>query len=181
MSTTKKGAAKKHRPGLKAGGRKRSLEETAVTAAKKKMPTVDHEALRKPVEEAKAALDAAEAEAKEITEKARGMVAAAKATYLTALEPYREGCRKAGKVYEYEGSRRAIVSPKIHFLVEKAANGIRVTVKGQPGTAQVIPLSELKESVNKAAYSYVEKHLGPREKVGNKGGSLANRLRAVLR
>jgi hypothetical protein len=34
--------------------------------------------------------------------------------------------------------------------------------------------------VNKAAYTYTATHVGPREKVGNKGGTLANRLRAVM-
>jgi len=66
-------------------------------------------------------------------------------------------------------------------------------VKGQPKTEEVIPLAALKESVNREAYRYAEAHIGPREKVGNKGGSLpacaappagaagrSNRLRAVL-
>ncbi len=44
----------------------------------------------------------------------------------------------------------------------------------------MIPLAALKESINKAAYAYSDKHVGPKEKVGNKGGSLSNRLRAVL-
>jgi hypothetical protein len=64
--------------------------------------------------------------------------------------------------------------------VEKTDVGVRVTVKGQPKTEEVIPLAALKESVNKAAYAYTEKHVGPKEEVGNKGGSLSNRLRAVL-
>jgi len=38
----------------------------------------------------------------------------------------------------------------------------------------------LKKSISKAAYAYTDKHLGPKEKIGNKGGSLSNRLRAVL-
>jgi len=41
-------------------------------------------------------------------------------------------------------------------------------------------MTALKESINKAAYAYTDKHIGPREKVGNKGGSLSNRLRAAL-
>jgi len=31
-----------------------------------------------------------------------------------------------------------------------------------------------------AAYAYTDKHLGPREEIGNKGGGLSNRLRAAL-
>ena len=42
-------------------------------------------------------------------------------------------------------------------------------------------MAALKESINKASYAYTDRVLGPREKVGNKGGSLSNRLRAVLR
>jgi hypothetical protein len=38
----------------------------------------------------------------------------------------------------------------------------------------------LNGSVNKAAYAYTDKHVGPRERVGNKGGTLGNRLRAVM-
>jgi hypothetical protein len=41
-------------------------------------------------------------------------------------------------------------------------------------------LAALKASVNKAAYAYTDKHVGPRERVGNKGGTLGNRLRAVM-
>jgi len=52
--------------------------------------------------------------------------------------------------------------------------------KGRPETEEVIPLAALKESINKAAYGYTDKHVGPKEEVGNKGGSLSNRLRAVL-
>jgi hypothetical protein len=81
-----------------------------------------------------------------------------------------------------------------------------VCIKGRPETdlpaalcdstaqaGEMIPLAALKESVNKAAYAYTEKHVGPKEKVGNKGGSVpacatppagvagrSNRLRAAL-
>jgi hypothetical protein len=41
-------------------------------------------------------------------------------------------------------------------------------------------LAALKQSINRAAYAYTEKHLGPKEEIGNKGGSLSNRLRAVM-
>jgi hypothetical protein len=53
-------------------------------------------------------------------------------------------------------------------------------VKGKPDSEELIPLAALKASVNKAAYAYTDKHVGPRERVGNKGGTLSNRLRAVL-
>ena len=53
-------------------------------------------------------------------------------------------------------------------------------MKGRPETAEVIPKAKLKVSVGKAALQYTEKHLGPRAEVGNKAGSLGNRLRAAL-
>ncbi len=65
--------------------------------------------------------------------------------------------------------------------MEKTDKGVRVTAKGKPNTAEVIPLAVLKQSINKAAYVFTDNHVGPREKVGNKGGSLSNRLRAVLK
>ncbi len=142
------------------------------------VPAVDHDALRKPVADAKAALDAGEAEAKQATEKA--MVAGANATYMAALLPYRGACRKAGIAREFEGSRGRAVCDKVFFEVERVEKGVRVMIKGRPETEEVIPLAALKESAGKAAYSYTEKHLGTRKEVGNKCGTLANRLRAVL-
>ena len=121
----------------------------------------------------------AEAE-KTMEKKARTAVAQAKDAYRTALAPYREACRKAGVKRVYEGGRSANVSEKVSFLVEKTDKGVRVRVKGQPKTEKVIPLAVLKESINKAAYGYTDKHVGPKEKVGNKGGSLSNRLRTVM-
>ena len=55
-----------------------------------------------------------------------------------------------------------------------------MAVEGSPKTEEVIPLAALKASINKAAYAYTEKHLGPKEKIGNKGGSLSNRLREAM-
>jgi hypothetical protein len=177
MAKSKKGSAKKE--GAKPKAEKRARAEAAGEAAEKKeVPAIDLDALRKPVEEAKTGLDAAEAE--QLTEKAHALVAGARETYRTALVPYREACRKADHACEFEGGRGENVSDKVSFLVEKMEKGVRVTVKGKPDTEEVIPLAALKESINKAAYGYTEKHLGPKEKIGNKGGSLSNRLRAVL-
>lgn len=55
-----------------------------------------------------------------------------------------------------------------------------LTVKGQPDSEEMVPLWVLKESTVNAAYAYIRKHPGPKEKISNKGGSLSNRLRAVL-
>jgi len=63
----------------------------------------------------------------------------------------------------------------LHQPVEKV-----FLLGGRPETEEVIPLAALKQSINKAAYAYTNKHLGPTEKIGNKGGSLSNRLRAIL-
>ncbi len=41
-------------------------------------------------------------------------------------------------------------------------------------------MAALKESINKAAYAYTDKYVGPKEEVGNKGGSLSNRLRGAM-
>ena len=104
----------------------------------------------------------------------------AKDAYGTALAPYREACHKVGVECECEGGRSANDSEKVSFLVEKTDKGVSVTVKGQPKTEEVNPHNVLKESINKAAYAYTDKHLGPKEEIVNKGGSLSNRLRAVL-
>jgi len=150
------------------------------TPAEPKVSKAELDALRMPVEAAKGSLEKAQSEAKTLAEKARVVVAEAKDAYRAALAPYREACHKAGVAWEYEGGRSANVSEKVAFLVEKTDKGVRVMVKGQPKTEEVIPLAALKESINKAAYGYTDKHVGPKEEVGNKGGSLSNRLRAVL-
>ena len=156
-------------------------EATAEEAARAEKPSAaELEALRKPVEEAKARLEETQAEAKALAEKARALVAQAKDAYRKALAPYREACRKAGATCEFEGGRSANVTEKVTFLVERTDKGVRVCVKGRPETEEVIPLADLEASINKAAYAYTDKHLGPREEIGNKGGSLSNRLRAAM-
>lgn len=98
-------------------------------------------------------------------------VAEAKDAYRAALAPYREACGKAGVACEYEGGRSANVSEKVSFLVEKTDKGVRVMVKNQPKTEEMIPLAALEESINKAAYGCTDKHVGPKGEVGNKGGA----------
>ena len=171
------------------GEKKATPGKVAAKAAKpaegaKLEPKVSREeltSLRKKIEDANDKLEKSQVEAKALTEKARDLMREAKDAFRVALVPYREACRKAGIECEYEGGRRsANVSEKVSFLVEKTDKGVRVMVKGLPKTEEVIPLAALKESINKAAYSYTERHLGPKEEIGNKGGSLSNRLRAVM-
>jgi hypothetical protein len=177
-----KAGAEKKAPNGKAAAQteEKPRAPKAEKAAEAKVTQAELDALRKPVEAAKGGLEKAEAEAKALAEKARAVVAEAKDAYRAALTPYREACHKAGVECEYEGGRSANVSDKVSFLVEKTEKGVRVMVKGQPKTEEVIPLAALKESVNKAAYAYTDKYLGPKEEIGNKGGSLSNRLRAVM-
>ena len=167
-------------PKAKATAQKKAKAPKAGKPVEPKVSKAELDALRKPAEEAKVKLDKAQAEAKALADKARALVGEAKDTYRAALAPYREACGKAGVECEYEGGRSANVSEKVSFLVEKTDKGVRVTVKGKPKTEEVIPLAVLKESINKAAYGYTDKHVGPKEEVGNKGGSLSNRLRAVM-
>jgi hypothetical protein len=176
---TKRAARTKKSPTGKAA-KPKETSRRAVKAVEAKVSQAELDSLRKPVEVAKAALAKAQAEAKALAEKARGVVAEAKDAYRSALAPYREACCKADVECEHEGGRSANVSEKVSFLVEKTERGVRVMVKGRPKTEEVISLAALKESINKAAYAYTDEHVGPREKVGNKGGSLSNRLRVVL-
>lgn len=118
---------------------------------------------------AKAAVQAEE-KPKEPKAPEAAKVAEPKDAYRTALAPYPEACHKAGVECQYEGGRSANVSEKVSFLVEKTDKGVRVMVKGQPKTEEVIPLAPLKESINKAAYGYTDKHVGPKEEVGNGSG-----------
>jgi len=148
--------------------------------AQTKREVPDLGALRKPVLDANAGLSKAEAEAKALVDKGLALITQAKAGYREALGLYREACRKAGVDCEFEGGRSTNVSPKVSFIVEKVDKGIRVMVKGKPESEELIPLAVLKASIGKAAYAYTEKHVGPRERVGNKGGTLGNRLRAVM-
>ena len=187
----KKVAEKKVPADKKVGGEKKPTPgKTAETIAAKpgraakqeqKVSPEELASLRVKIEEAKGHLTKAQNEASALTDKAHGLVAEAKDAFRAVLAPYREACRKAGVECEYEGGRRsANVSEKVSFLVEKTDKGVRVMVKGQPKTEEMIPLAVLKASINKVAYAYTEKHLGPKEEIGNKGGSLSNRLRAVM-
>lgn len=144
-------------------------------------PEVNLGALRKNVEGAKGVLDKAESEAKDLAEKARALVREAKDAYLTVLAPYRDACRKSKVRCEFEGGRSTNVTERVVFLVERVATGVKVAIKGKPETEEVIPLATLKESIGKTAYGYVDRWIGPRETIGNKGGSLSNRLRAAIK
>jgi hypothetical protein len=149
-------------------------------AAKPAREAPDLDALRKPVLDANAGLTKAETEAKALLDKAQALVATARGQYREAAALYRQACRKVGVDCEFPGGRSENVSPKVSFVVEKADKGIRVMVKGKPESEELIPLAALKASIGKAAYAYTEKHVGPRERMGNKGGTLGNRLRAVM-
>lgn len=147
------------------------IEPTAPTAPS--TPPVDLESLRMKVESDKAALAATE-------ETAAKMAATAKETYRASLAAYRDACR-AAKVSVPEGrGRGANVSDRVKFLVERVDGGVKVAIEDRPETVEVIPLEALEASINKCAYAYTDKHIGPRETVGNKGGSLSNRLRLIL-
>lgn len=138
------------------------------------------EALKTKAKDAQEGLEGARAEAGKLQEQGKALVDAAKEVYLEALEPYREACKQAGIPCEFEGGRSQNKTAMVHFLVEKAEKGIKVTLKGKPDTEETIPFKALKESVSREAYAYVDRWVGPREQVGNKGGGLANRLKAVL-
>ncbi len=157
-----------------------AVEAPAATEPKA-APAVDLEALRTSVEEAKAALDAAQAEMKRLVEHARVVATVARDDYRKALAPYRDACKKAGHPCEFEGGRGANVAARVGFLVERTAEGVCITIRGRPETVETIPLSALKESVGKVGYSYCDRWLGPKEVIGNKGGGLGNRIRAVLK
>lgn len=139
------------------------------------------EGFRKPVEVAKASLEKAEEEAKTLAEKARTLVTDAKHAYQMAIIPYRDACKKAGVECEFGGGRLVNVTERVAFLVEKVDKGIKVAIKGRPETEEVIPFAKLKESVTKASYDFTDRHIGPKEEIGNKGGGLSNRLRALLK
>ena len=174
----KKAPDRKQPPAKKKAGAPRSAEAKAAAPPRGKAPTDDLAALRKPVERAKAALDLI----REQAQQAQAGVAEARSAYHAALAPYQAACRKAGVQCEFPGARGGSVTARVSFLVERAGKqGVRVMVQGRPETEEVIPLKTLLESVNKAAYGYTDKHLGPREEIGNKGGGLANRLRALIR
>jgi hypothetical protein len=80
---------------------------------------------------------------------------------------------------EFSGGYLANVSERVSFLVEKVDKGIKVAIKGRPETEEVIPKEVLNQSISGAAYDYTNRTLGPKEEIGNKGGTLSNRLRAV--
>ena len=65
-------------------------------------------------------------------------------------------------------------------ITRRLTKSVHVMAKGGREDWELIAPAALKSSVSKVAYAYAEKHVGPREKVGNKGGTLGNRLRAVM-
>jgi hypothetical protein len=154
----------------------------APAAAPTGADTPDLGALRVKVEESKAKLEETEAAAKAVEENARAAVATAKARYLEALRPYRDACKIQGRECEYEAgrTRAANLSEVVRFEVTLDGEQVRIAIKGKPETEERIPIEEVRASITKVAYAYTDKFIGPRDVVGNKGGSLSNRLRAAL-
>ena len=171
----KKAAAKKSKPAA-------SVKKPAAkkTPAEKPAANKQLDALRADVQEAEKEIKDAQAKAKELREEADAMIKYTKIRYSQVLKPYKEACKKAGVECEFSGGRGASVSERVRFLVEKVDDGVKVTIKDRPETVEIISFDMLKESINKAAYSYTERHLGTREEIGNKGGGLSNRLRKVI-
>lgn len=171
--------ASKKKTGKKAAGKKTSKVVSSTQdpekLAKEKLAKLKNVAL-----EAAETLEGATTAHDEAVEKAKATLRTAKTAYSAAVQPYRDACRKAKAECEFGGARSADVSEQVRFDVKKVKGGVEVTVKGKPKSKELITSAALKASVNKAAYAYTDKHIGPREKVGNKGGSLSNRLRAAI-
>ena len=146
----------------------------------KEKPKTDLTPLKKKAEEGKATFEKARTEANALRTQARDVEAAAKKAYAEALAPYRDACRKAGVECEFAGGRALNVTAAVRFLVERTKGGVKVAIKDRPETEEVIPDRALKESVSREAYAYTEKHIGPKSEIGNKGGGLANRIRAAF-
>ena len=173
-------AKRKKTTGKKTAGEKTVEKKTTSGKEEVRSPS-ELDGVRKGIEAARVKLDSAEKEARELGEKARALAREARKSYRESVARYRAVCLRAGIECEFEGTRRASLTARVSFLLEKSKKGVRVMVKGRPETDEVILLKALEESVTKAAYSYTERHLGPREKIGNKGGGLSNRLRALWR
>ena len=179
---TKKAAKPKKKTAAKKSKSAVSVKKPATqkTPAEKTVRAEQLDALRADVQEAEKEIKDAEAKAKELRDEAAAIVKYTKIRYSQVLKPYKDACKKAGVECEFAGGRGASVTEMVSFLVEKSEKGVRVMIKGRPETDEVIPFDVLKTSVNKAAYGFTDRWLGPKEKIGNKGGGLSNRLRAVL-
>jgi hypothetical protein len=142
---------------------------------------VDLALLKAKVTEAKKELTKAENEASALRAQAKASETMAKKTYIKALAPYRDACRKAGVKCEFSGSRAQNVAPAVRFLVEKVKDGIKVAIKGKAKSEEVIPAAKLKDSIGRAAFEYCERKLGPESQYGKKWAGLSNRLRAAFK
>jgi hypothetical protein len=175
----KKKQAKKAK-GSKKGNAASAKQEPRAKTEGKRGPAADLAALKKTAQEAKDGLEKARKETVALRARAKDIEAAAKQAYGKAVAPYREACRKAGSKCEFAGSRAPNVAPAVRFLVEKVPNGIKVAIKGQPDTEEVVPAAKLKESIGRAAFDFCERKLGPESQYGKKWAGLSNRFRSVL-
>lgn len=183
---TKKVTQGKQGKGAKAGAGLGAVAEVSVavkpTPAKPaRESAADLEALKGKAKGALEGLEGARTEAGKLEEQGRVLVNAAKEVYLGALEPYRQACREVDIPCVLPGGKGAIRAPRVRFLIEKVDKGVRVTIKGQPKTEEVLPLKALRESVTRESFAYTDRWLGSRQEIGFKGAGLANRIRLVLK
>jgi cellulose synthase/poly-beta-1,6-N-acetylglucosamine synthase-like glycosyltransferase len=124
---------------------------------------------------------AEEAEAAELASESMAVDEPAEELKLAVGQDWQADEPDRGAATTERPAMKSPVAPRVGYLVERASGGIRVAVKGRPDTAEVIPLDKLgKGMVTRAAYDYTDRHLGPRAEIGDKGKSLARRLRAAL-
>jgi len=88
-------AMKKSKSGKATTAKKTVDAKTQKVSVESRESKLELDALRKPVQAAKAALDRAKSEAKETIEKADGLVMAAKKAYIKVLMPFRNACRRS--------------------------------------------------------------------------------------
>jgi hypothetical protein len=150
-----------------------------VKAFEKAKASENLDALRSAAETVQAALKDAEAKADDMRHEADTLVRNARGAFMVALVPYKAACKKAGVACEFK-AKRSPVAERVHFLVEKADDGVKVEISGRAETAELLDSKTLKKSIMKAASGYCEKHLGSKETVGAKYAGLYNRIRKVL-
>jgi hypothetical protein len=157
----------------------KAAPEKPAKKAKVAKPSANLDALRSAAETMQSALKDAEAKADTMRQEADTLVRNARGAFMAALAPYKAACKKSGVTCEFK-AKQSPVAERVHFLVDNADGGVKITIAGRPETEETIETKVLNKSIMKAASGYCEKHLGSKETVGAKYAGLYNRIRKVL-
>lgn len=173
----------------------------------KRVLDYDRAAIEAADKSAKQMVADARASAEQVQADARNRVELSRLKYNEVVASYADVCKKAGRECDYSaigkrgGAPRAPrsaaqpggrtprgenVGDVVHVDVTVDGGSLSIEVRSRPDTKERHAIKDIRQAItdktlNKIATAYIEKYVGKKEVVGNKAGTLYNKIKAKVR